>query len=58
MCVLAPALQSAAVLATEIKNNANKLFRWTIESLLAGVDLLKLGCVARGSGWRLGYWRD
>ncbi len=43
-------LQSAAVLATEIKNNANKLFRWTIESLLAGVDLLKLGCAARG--WR------
>jgi translation initiation factor 3 subunit D len=37
--------QRGAVLATEIKNNNSKLARWTAQSLLAGTDLLKIGCV-------------
>ena len=39
--------QRGAVLATELKNNANKLARWTSAALVAGVDLIKLGYVAR-----------
>ena len=35
------------MLATELKNNANKLARWTSAALVAGVDLIKLGYVAR-----------
>ncbi|KAF5474417.1 eukaryotic translation initiation factor 3 subunit D-like [Juglans microcarpa x Juglans regia] len=39
--------QRGAVLATELKNNANKLAKWTSQALLAGADLMKLGYVSR-----------
>ena len=35
--------QPGAVLAAEIKNNSCKLAKWTVCSLLAGVDQLKFG---------------
>jgi len=39
--------QRGAVLATELKNNSNKLAKWTAQSLLAGADQLLLGYVSR-----------
>jgi translation initiation factor 3 subunit D len=39
--------QRGAVLATELKNNANKLARWTAQALLGGADMMKLGYVSR-----------
>lgn len=39
--------QRGAVLATELKNNASKLARWTAAALAAGVDLVKLAFVSR-----------
>jgi len=39
--------QRGAVLATELKNNSNKLARWTLQAMLAGADLIKLGFVSR-----------
>ncbi|OAY82181.1 eukaryotic translation initiation factor 3 subunit D [Ananas comosus] len=39
--------QRGAVLATELKNNANKLARWTAQALLASADLMKVGYVSR-----------
>ncbi|KAL7102873.1 hypothetical protein ACP275_08G145800 [Erythranthe tilingii] len=39
--------QRGAVLATELKNNANKLAKWTCQALLAGADTMKLGYVSR-----------
>mmetsp|Transcript_21911 Transcript_21911/g.74471 ORF Transcript_21911/g.74471 Transcript_21911/m.74471 type:complete len:534 (-) Transcript_21911:516-2117(-) len=39
--------QRGAVLATELKNNAYKLARWTCQSILGGADQLKLGYVSR-----------
>jgi len=39
--------QRGAVLATELKNNSNKLAKWTLQALLAGADLIKLGYVSR-----------
>ncbi|RCV16528.1 hypothetical protein SEVIR_3G147700v4 [Setaria viridis] len=39
--------QRGAVLATELKNNANKLARWTAQALLSGADMMKLGYVSR-----------
>ncbi|XP_041026586.1 eukaryotic translation initiation factor 3 subunit D-like [Juglans microcarpa x Juglans regia] len=39
--------QRGAVLATELKNNANKLAQWTSQAMLAGADLMKLGYVSR-----------
>ena len=39
--------QRGAVLATELKNNANKLARWTSAALVASIDSIKLGYVAR-----------
>lgn len=39
--------QRGAVLATELKNNANKLAKWTTQALLAGADMMKLGYVSR-----------
>jgi len=39
--------QRGAVLATELKNNSCRLARWTAQSLLAGVDQMKLGYVSR-----------
>lgn len=35
--------QRGAVFATELKNNANKIAKWTAAALLANVDLIKLG---------------
>lgn len=34
--------QSAAVLAMEVKNNSNRVARWTLTALLAGCDLMKV----------------
>lgn len=42
-------LQRASVLAMEMKNNSNKLARWAAQSILAGVDGVKLGYVSRVS---------
>ncbi len=39
--------QRGAVLATELKNNAAKLAKWTAAALVAGADLIKLGYVSR-----------
>jgi len=39
--------QRGAVLATELKNNSNKLARWTAQALLAGASQIKLGYVSR-----------
>lgn len=39
--------QRGAVLATEVKNNAVKLARWTAEAILADADRLKFGFVSR-----------
>ncbi|KAJ3109512.1 Eukaryotic translation initiation factor 3 subunit D [Phlyctochytrium planicorne] len=39
--------QRGAVMATEIKNNGNKLARWTTEALLAGVDQIRIGFASR-----------
>ena len=39
--------QSGAVLATELKNNSCKLAKWTAQSLLAGVEQMKIGYVSR-----------
>ena len=35
--------QRGAVIATEIKNNANKLSRWTMESILSGAEWMRVG---------------
>jgi len=39
--------QRGAVLANELKNNACKLAKWTVQSILAGADNLKFGYVTR-----------
>lgn len=39
--------QRGAVLGTEVKNNANKLARWTAEAVLADVSQIKFGFVSR-----------
>ena len=39
--------QRGAVFATELKNNACKLWKWTAQTLLAGADTMKLGFVSR-----------
>ncbi|KAK7847700.1 eukaryotic translation initiation factor 3 subunit D [Quercus suber] len=39
--------QRGAVLATELKNNANKMAKWTAQALLASADMMKLGYVSR-----------
>ena len=41
--------QRGAVLATELKNNSNKLAKWTIQALLAGTSTIKLGFVSRAN---------
>lgn len=41
--------QFAAVLATEVKNNTFRITRWTLASMLANVDLLKLAFVSRAN---------
>ena len=39
--------QRGAVIATELKNNAAKLAKWTAQSVLAGADIMKIGYVTR-----------
>lgn len=39
--------QRAAVLANELKNNNCKMAKWTVQSLLAGSDIIKFGFVSR-----------
>merc|ERR1712241_1363101 len=39
--------QRGAALANELKNNACKLAKWTVQSILAGADNLKFGYVTR-----------
>ncbi|TYZ67753.1 hypothetical protein PybrP1_012997 [[Pythium] brassicae (nom. inval.)] len=39
--------QRGAILANELKNNSCKLARWTAQSLLSGIDEMKLGYVSR-----------
>jgi len=39
--------QRGAVMANELKNNAAKIARWTAQSLMAGVDAVKIGFVSR-----------
>ncbi|KAL3519771.1 hypothetical protein ACH5RR_017920 [Cinchona calisaya] len=39
--------QRGAVLATELKNNANKMAKWTAQALLGSADMMKLGYVSR-----------
>jgi len=39
--------QIGSVLATELKNNSNKMAKWTCNAILAGSDLLKIGYVSR-----------
>merc|ERR1712242_276002 len=41
--------QPGACLANELKNNARKLAKWTVQSILAGADNLKFGYVTRYS---------
>eukprot|EP01099_Mayorella_cantabrigiensis_P004656 TRINITY_DN3547_c0_g2_i1.p1 TRINITY_DN3547_c0_g2~~TRINITY_DN3547_c0_g2_i1.p1 ORF type:complete len:540 (-),score=120.21 TRINITY_DN3547_c0_g2_i1:173-1792(-) len=41
--------QRGSILATELKNNSNKLAKWLAQALLAGTDQLKLGFVSRSS---------
>ena len=40
-------VQRGAVLANELKHNACKLSKWTVQALLAGSDLLKFGYITR-----------
>lgn len=37
--------QRGAVVATEMKNNSCKLAKWTVQSVLAGAELMKVGSV-------------
>ncbi|KAL1857084.1 hypothetical protein Daus18300_010427 [Diaporthe australafricana] len=39
--------QRGAVVATEMKNNSCKLARWTVQSILAKADQMKIGFVSR-----------
>ncbi|KAJ3196836.1 hypothetical protein HDU82_001646 [Entophlyctis luteolus] len=41
--------QRGAVMVSEIKNNGNKLVRWTVESILGGADVMKIGFVSRAN---------
>lgn len=41
--------QRGAVVATEMKNNSCKLARWTVQSILAKADIMKLGFVSRAN---------
>jgi len=41
--------QRGAVVATEMKNNSCKLAKWTVQSVLAGADLMKIGYISRGN---------
>jgi translation initiation factor 3 subunit D len=39
--------QRGAILANELKNNSCKLAKWTAQSLLSGIDEMKIGYVSR-----------
>jgi translation initiation factor 3 subunit D len=39
--------QRGAVLATELKNNAGKMSKWSAQSMLAGAEQMKIGYVSR-----------
>jgi translation initiation factor 3 subunit D len=39
--------QRGAIVAAEMKNNLGKLSRWTVQSILAGASLMKIGFVSR-----------
>ncbi|KAJ1562225.1 hypothetical protein HK096_000836 [Nowakowskiella sp. JEL0078] len=41
--------QRGAVMASEMKNNSNKLAKWAVESILAGADQIRIGFVSRVS---------
>lgn len=41
--------QRGAVVANEMKNNAGKLARWAVQSLLAGADNIKMGYISRAT---------
>ncbi|CAO1627949.1 unnamed protein product [Jaminaea pallidilutea] len=41
--------QRGAVVANEMKNNAAKLARWAVQSLLAGADNMKMGYISRAT---------
>ena len=43
--------QAGAVLAAEIKNNGCKLAKWTVCSLIAGVDKIKFGYIFKRSNF-------
>lgn len=43
------ASQRGAVVATEMKNNSCKLARWTVQSILANADQMKLGFISRAN---------
>ncbi|KAF8838622.1 translation initiation factor eIF-3 subunit D [Paxillus ammoniavirescens] len=39
--------QRGAVVSTEMKNNSCKLAKWTVQSVLAGAELMKIGYISR-----------
>ncbi|KAJ7682102.1 eukaryotic translation initiation factor 3 subunit D [Mycena polygramma] len=41
--------QRGAVVATEMKNNSCKLAKWTVQSVLAGAELMKIGYISRAA---------
>ncbi|KAM6496145.1 Eukaryotic translation initiation factor 3 subunit D [Amanita muscaria] len=41
--------QRGAVVATEMKNNSCKLAKWSIQSILAGAELMKIGYISRAN---------
>ncbi|KAJ7098645.1 eukaryotic translation initiation factor 3 subunit D [Mycena belliarum] len=41
--------QRGAVVATEMKNNSCKLAKWTVQSVLAGADAMKIGYISRAN---------
>lgn len=41
--------QIGSVLAIELKNNGNKIAKWTCNAILASTDLMKIGYVSRNS---------
>ncbi|EIM85696.1 translation initiation factor eIF-3 subunit D [Stereum hirsutum FP-91666 SS1] len=41
--------QRGAVVATEMKNNSCKLAKWTVQSVLAGAEQMKIGYVSRAN---------
>ena len=36
---------TGSILATQLRNNSFKLAKWAAQSILAGADLMKIGCV-------------